>query len=181
MKNAICFVISIVFLCGCLPISNVAYAEYDGEITFRDIPWGSNYEDTMEAIKNSGVNTDEAHAYNSWVQDMSAVVGGKEMSVEINFNSLDPIKKTDDSAFYKATYQAFSNAEFAGRKKALENVEKDTLDYLLKLTSLYGKPDKSEEGKNFSGEPYKNYFWDGANNTHLTLGYSVGFCLPKYL
>lgn len=61
MKKKICMLL--VLCCFVSSFSFSAYAKYDGEITFRDIPWGSTYEEVMEALKDLDVKWSTLYDY----------------------------------------------------------------------------------------------------------------------
>lgn len=170
-KRVFAFILVLTFV---LPMCSApSYAKYDKEILFRDIPWGSTYKETMESLEKGGAETDNALAYARWVENITADVGGHKMNAEINFVSLDPIKKSDDNAFYEATYWTILEKLFSpdDRKSEAEELMEE---FCIKLTSLYGEPDDSWSDKDNDGHPIKWYSWTGANGTKVSCGYHYG-------
>ena len=167
MKKRVLAIILVLVLA--LPMLNVpAYADYDGEILFRGIPWGSNYQDTMDALKADGVNIDSADVPSSTVDGIVVNVGGYSMELELHFMSLDRLESKEDGCFYKAGYRKFFNCTYTNN---LPKVKTITQEYLLKLTSLYGDPDDSWSSKTNDGWELKYYQWNGADKSVLQLGY----------
>lgn len=120
-----------------------ASAETEKEITFRGIPFGTSYTETIAALKEQGIEFDKDPYFNkeetgyciaSSNAPIEVEVAGHTMELEVNFvhpdlaNNMDP--KVEDCVFYRGRYSY--------RRKADDS--KDYNELVIKLTSLYGDP-----------------------------------------
>ena len=156
------------------------------EITFRDIPWGTNYPDATSAIAEIAFAPFHGEIFKTYSVDQiitgkgitfeytdinisassiasSISVAGYETSNVELFFAYTPkngilTKKEEDTALYGAMYEFEPvNPESMGK------------DLLQKLSSVYGEPDSTSYDSNIFGGITKYTYWSGANNTLLVL------------
>lgn len=185
-KQVLAFVLVMVLV---LPMFSVpAYAEYDEEIMFRNIPWGSNYYEVMEALEDVGIKewgaekpltrlNIEASKNAMWISHESEsvepeklgfciCVDGKKMPVftvagfEVSEITLyfAYTFAEDGTLLLDREHTALYAASYAFRK----NTSQVSSSLLLKLRALYGKQDAHKSDTN----GYKNA-WYGKNGTDL--------------
>lgn len=156
------------------------------EIIFRDIPWGTSYDDVVSQIpdvtfypftgeiyktysvdqiitgdglrfENSDINISGNSVYGSL-----SVAGYQTTDVDLYFAYV-PVngvltKEKADSAFYGASYE-FTPEDTKGMASDLKE----------KLTSIYGEASKTTQDKDLWGGVVKYTYWYGANDTLLVL------------
>ena len=178
---AIIATISAVFM----SVSSVA--AYDGEITFRDIPWGSDM-DTVTyylpecVMVDMGLETDDSLSSRGILLDYSRSekyepgVGKDSMSFMVE--DLNVAGYTVDCIYlYFACLYDDGNIDydncgtyFYGATYKLEFVDFESAcaDLESKLTSLYGDIDE-EYTDHLVGGPKYSKVWNGANGTAVSL------------
>lgn len=170
-------------------VSTSAYADYDKEITFRDLPMGSSIEDVRSKLLEEGVSPTyfkfEDMSMGSFFSDyyeekypyIDIDDGGYVVTIydpgdlrlagyEISFLSMDFMYKIVDGVSIK-------NQENAGLTKAYYSIKAiDQLavyaDLKQKLTKLYGTPVERNEKTTFINDEDRMLnmaIWYGANDT----------------
>lgn len=172
-----------------LSITAPVYAETDKEILFRDIPWGTNFNDTCELLP-------EFELYGSTMEGLNAI-GTKEVLTgkmydssnnydgEISFYAMPVISPDIDVAGYPVygfylyytylTENGFSlsedNTVLYGAEYELEepqDLEATYSDLTNKLSEIYGEPDDSYDTANYLAKGTYTC-WNGANDTAVAL------------
>ena len=189
MKKVITIAITICLLLGSIP----AFAQYDGEILFRDIPWdtpaleyekqiyqgiGWNYTDSMLRDNNASIGMAGWRKYGEKLKDIpaktlmamgSAYVAGCRI-IRISGVAFPLVEngivgnRMNDYRFAEVSYHFVFDLS-----------DPDALGYddlLAKLVGLYGDYTEcpEQDDKAFATTPIK---WTGANGTSLTLYHSA--------
>ena len=185
MKKTLSLFLVLVMFISVIPVSS--YAKYKEEITFRGIPFGTKYEDVVKQLKEEGIElTEPSFSGSSGYYSVSSVdtvpVAGYDMNMNLRFvaNSLnDPVEK---SVLFWAGYYMNSGNEtiINGSKEYKAWVNDYANDMEIKLSSIYGRPDKYDEKKPKSqNDSYKkDYIYYGADGTSIE--FSVVFQLSQH-
>ena len=184
-KRIVCGIISALFLT--LPAS----AQTDKEILFRNVPWGTNYEDTKAMIPELDLypmhseGMDQAPIIDVISKDKSYIL--KEFkNTHINIISHPFSNREIEVAGYTTSnvslYFAFSidgdtlpqdteHSKLYGARYEFEPVDLQSAssDLKDKLSSLYGDPDDEKSSTDFSKTSRTSIYWNGANNTQVVL------------
>lgn len=150
MKKVISLLL--VLCCVVSAFSFSAYAKYDKEILFRDIPWGSNYTDVIDALKDLNVewNSITKIGYRTTMDIM--VDWYKDEETDYRTISLVDTKKANEKIAglpIKSIALYFTNKDTTSLFMAeyefdTSNMNDSALDELFnKLAELYGAPDKN--------------------------------------
>lgn len=122
------------------------------QITFRGIPFGTSFEETISIFKNEGIEFDFdlidfngfTGAYYTLSSSNKIPVAGTEMWLIVKFICLNKTEDVnaniEDCVFYDATYTIF------WRDRATKSSAPSMSTLELKLTELYGNP----TSKNYS-------------------------------
>ena len=172
-------VIGIGVLATMLSVCTVS-ADYDKEITFRDIPWGSDYE-TVEKELHSFILMDYTDFQMPYTDD---IIGINLGSTENEGTGIYCIFADMDDNFVVAghkveyAYLYFAdkdNPYFYGAKYCFEfeDYEGTGQDLLEKLSDIYGDEYTDYVTNQFSDE--KSYVWNGANNTACSISLGDSF------
>ncbi len=156
------------------------------EILFRNIPWGTDYDDVVSQIPEVTFYPFTGEIYKTYSVDQIitgdglrfeckdiningsaisgslSVAGYQTTDVDLYFAYV-PVngaltKEKEDSAFYGASYE-FTPEDTKGMASDLKE----------KLTSIYGEASKTTQEKDLWGGIVKYTYWYGANDTLLVL------------
>lgn len=179
-------VIGIGVLATMLSVCTVS-ADYDKEITFRDIPWGTDVESSINDMDVGDFEIKDYDGYapslTDWLIYVSLddqpffngiglfatcnmpkvdLAGYKLKGITTyyfyDFASDDATKTNDKTKLYAATYNLY-----------FDNVNDAYDDLTNKLTSLYGKYDIFDSRDNIMGGTCAWAVWKGANDTCVSL------------
>ena len=177
-------------------LCSVAFGTYSKEITFRDIPYGTSFEETIDLLKQDGVIIDEpigniSQSANEFKQYLNnrTTVAGYDMIISLYFADLESEENNwelEKSVFYKAEYQ-ITNDDWIkipgqlgkdGKAYVISTWYNDFVDksndLLYTLELLYGDS-KLEDGSSGSFDPYnpgfayREYSWNGIDGTVLNM------------
>lgn len=177
-----------------LLIASPVFAETDSEILFRDIPWGSSFNDTSKLLPEfnlfgstmDGLNA--ANTNNVLKGELSGDIGINNncYSGEICFQAMPMISRDLDVAGYPvyclylyytySTENGFSlsddNTILYGAQYEFEepqNLESMYSDLADKLSTIYGEADDKCDDINDFGTQTAYMRWYGANDTAVAL------------
>lgn len=176
MKKTIAFLLLAILA---FTLISSAFA-YDGEITFRDIPWGSTHKETEKLFKKSYGK--KAKGYSSVVKGLTDCVvptrvwvedGQRQIETKIIMVDVDNGKTSEEFGGYPVEDIFFTFYSTTGQKgkgvlhdltvriHAEENDKQEKTDALVKfLSDTYGEADVSD------GD---TWYWIGTENTYISL------------
>ena len=153
-KNIAILLVAVLVIPMCFIPAN---AENEGDISFRGIPFGTSYTETIEALKEQGIEVGSKPRYNeigaNYLLDCKKViVAGYEMDLTVCFINLDNRKdvdvKIEDCVFYDATYRYnWAQSIFETKIHGDSNLYKPYEEFKIKLGSLYGTPVSSSNNE----------------------------------
>lgn len=158
------------------------------EILFGEIPWGTSYTDAENMKQELEMYPISGDAFKTMSVD--AVLLGDYEGVDFEYGDINIIGNALNGEIEVAGYKTsevnlfFSyipvdgvltrkepDSSFYGAQYIFEpmNLEEMSNDLINKLSSIYGKPDKTTEDADMWSNEYTYTFWYGANDTELVL------------
>ena len=159
------------------PISQV-----DGEILFRNIPWGSSYATVKELLPglSSGYSSIYPEPVYHWAGGSESYKYENEhLTNDCSIYSTLQVAGYDATASLLFAYTVTSpikmeneNSILIGAKYNITNLaDPDGVanDLVQKLTSVYGEVSSTSTGSTLGGYSLYYYYWFGANDTFIIL------------
>jgi hypothetical protein len=185
MKKKLFFVTT---LAASLSVVTPVSAQTDKEITFRDIPWGTNYTDVDNTLGEFNLMKIAGEDYQT--KSIDDIIYGDYQGIDFKYNDINIIGSSlnndvdvagytpeqiqvylayvpvngvithadGDSSLYGAQYEFYP-----------VNIDQMESDLKEKLSNLYGKPDDEKDDKDWLNSSMHYTFWNGANDTELVL------------